>query len=386
MNIRQRGPNVWQCTWDLGRDPVTGKRRRRYEEVEGARDEAAAYWLRVAREIKQGTMAERAPWTVETWMTHWLELKQDLRPRTARRYRQHVTHQIIPTLGPIRLDRLTPADIQTAIQHWGTHRADGKAGTLAPRTVAHAWQVLHGGLSLAVQWKIIATNPADYVILPRIRRPRPHWWTPEETQRFLAATEGTRWHLAWRLVLETGLREGEVLGLRWEDVDWDRGWLVVRRAVDPRGQEEAPKTERGVRLLALDDAMVAVLRQAHAAAPGDWVVGTRHNTPVRPRNLARAFTAAQKAAGVPLIRFHDLRHTNASLLLEAGTDPKIVSERLGHSSVAFTMDTYVHARTELQRPAAEALGRLLRPDDGVKLGRQSPPGSVGAGEEEPRIP
>lgn len=387
MNIRQRGPNVWQCTWDLGRDPVTGKRRRRYEEVEGTRDQAATYWLRVAREIKQGTATTRPTWTVETWVTRWLAIQEPaLRPRTLRRYRQHIAHQIIPALGPIPLDRLTPQDIQAAMARWGTTRADGKAGPLAPRTVAHAWQVLRASLAFAVRWQILPRNPADFVSRPRIPRPRAQWWSPADTRRFLEATTGTRWHLAWRLVLETGLRQGEVLGLRWEDIDWEHGWLLVRREIDPKGVVAELKTDHSHRVLALDAGLLAALRQAAEATTGDWIIGTRTNTPVRPRNLARAFTAAQQAAGMPSIRFHDLRHTNASLLLEAGTDPKIVSERLGHSSVAFTLDTYVHARADLQRPAATALAHLLAPPDDVKIGRQPAAATAPAGPEEPRIP
>lgn len=372
MNIRQRGPNVWQCTWDLGRDPVTGKRRRRYEEVEGTKDQVAAYWLKVRQEIRQGTAAVRNGWTVAAWMARWMEVRGPaLRPRTARRYQQHITHQINPVLGALPLDRLSPEAIQRAIQQWTTSRADGKPGALAPRTVAHAWQVLHAALDLAVQWQLIPRNPADLVTLPRLARPQVRWWSPVETRQFLQATEGTRWHLAWRLVLETGLRQGEVLGLRWEDVDWDRGWLLIRREIDPQGRVADLKTDHSRRVLALAAGLLDALREAAATASGDWIIGTRTNTPVRPRNLARAFMAAQRAAGVPMIRFHDLRHTNASLLLEAGTDPKIVSDRLGHSSVAFTMDTYVHARADLQRPAAAALARLLESQDAVKKGRQT---------------
>ena len=199
-------------------------------------------------------------------------------------------------------------------------------------------------------------------------------WTASELRRFLACVQGDRLYAAWQLVALTGMRRGEALGLRWADLDLDGGWLSVRQTfvvVDNHIQVSRPKTARGCRRIALDHATIAALRAHHtaqaaerlAAGPAwpntDLVFTCEDGTPLHPEHFRRQFDRHVARAGLPRIRLHDLRHTHATLALQAGVHPKVVSERLGHSTVAMTMDVYSYAVPALQQDAATTIANLL---------------------------
>jgi integrase len=227
-----------------------------------------------------------------------------------------------------------------------------------------------------LQWGLVVRNVADAASPPSNRAakaPPPQTWSASELRTFLASTAGTRLEPLWQLYATCGLRRGEALGLRWRDVDLDGGTVAIAKArvsTDRGVVEGQPKSGRG-RAVALDAGTVAKLREHRkcqleerlawgpAYAAEDYVFTREDGVPYSPDHVTRAFRKAVKRAGLPPIRLHDLRHTWASLALAAGVNPKVVSERLGHATVSFTLDTYSHVMPGLQEDAAARVAALL---------------------------
>lgn len=373
MNIRERSPGVWQCVWLEGKDPITGKWKRRWETVEGTKAEAEAYWYRIRRQIDQGTAIDRTTATISDWMAEWLTRHpRPLRPRTKENYQDLIQAHIIPALGHIRLQELRAPMVQSAIERWRvTPRKGQKTKTgeppllLSARTVRYCYDLLRMALDQAVQWQLLERNVARMVTPPPTgKRVREEWWSADDAAKFLAATRETRWGLLWWLTLMTGLRLGEIRGLQWTDIDWTAKTVTVHRTLDRKNQPGPPKTAKGHRTLVLDDGTMEFLRERHQSAAADWVIATKNGTPVGDRNVGRAFQRAIEKVGVPDIPFHSLRHTNGSLLAEGGEDDRIIADRLGHTQISFTKQVYIHAAVERQRVGANRLAARLRQNCG----------------------
>lgn len=246
---------------------------------------------------------------------------------------------------------------------------------LSPRTVRQAHAVLHSALDQALKWGMVLRNVTELVELPRQTKREMHCLSPEEARRFLEAAKGTRWEALFSLMLTTGLRPGEALGLRWTDVDLDNSRLHVQRTlVRVPGQRgwrlEEPKTNRSRRVVPLPKNVVQDLKahrkrqleeklRATDYIDHGFVFAASNGEPLSERNLVRSFKPLLNKAGLPDIRLYDLRHTCATLLLSAGENPKIVSERLGHASVTLTLDTYSHVLPTIQEAATRKLEDML---------------------------
>ncbi|HEY6427306.1 MAG TPA: site-specific integrase [Acidimicrobiales bacterium] len=274
----------------------------------------------------------------------------------------------------MRLADITPERINRLYASLLAHgRRDGKGG-LSAQTVRHVHRALYGCLNDAVRWDRIARNPASRAEPPKPKRAPMQVWSAQQLRSYLEYVEADRLYAAWLLLVTTGMRRGEVLGLRWSDVDLDAGQLAVRQtliAVGYRVEISEPKTERSRRRIGIDSATVAGLRSWRArqaeerlAWGGAWtdcgLVFTREDgTPIHPQSLSQFFEKRAKAAGLPPIRLHDLRHSYATAALEAGVAAKVVSERLGHSSISITSDTYQHVMPELDDQAAARVARVI---------------------------
>jgi integrase len=246
---------------------------------------------------------------------------------------------------------------------------------LSPSTIRRVHAVLRSALNSAVKRRLIPYNPANHIELAPENPKRPKPWTAEQCRTFLEHVADDRIANLYHLLLVTGMRRGEAIGLRWEDVDFaGRCLFVVQQITEVHGHSVVgtPKTKRGTRLVPIDDDTVAMLRR-HQEAQGieqvawgpAWndagLVFTREDgRPLRPEYATRHFQALSHDAGLPVIRLHDLRHSNASLALAAGVEMKVVSERLGHSQISVTADLYTHVSRGLGRDAADRIAAALK--------------------------
>lgn len=317
----------------------------------------------------------------------WLPVEAgQLRPSTLHSYTRNMKHHVLPTLGAITLQSLDAGRIQALYAKLLREgRADYKEGTaLSPRTVRYIHTILRAALAQAVDWDLLMRNPADRVKPPKLdaagnSHETIHTWNREQLSLFLAKTRDDRLHSLWLLLATTGMRRGEALGLSWAALDLDNARLSVRRSLVDVTTEATgakpiysdPKTARGRRTIMLDAGTVAVLRKRKAEQAQerlllgagwpdhDLVFTHADGRPLHPERLTRTFTAMPKGFGLPAIRLHGLRHTWATLALEAGIHPKVVSERLGHSSISITLDTYSHVAPAMQTDAAERVAALI---------------------------
>ncbi|MEU9607773.1 site-specific integrase [Streptomyces sp. NPDC048057] len=308
------------------------------------------------------------------WLPYWLEnvVKPRRKLSTYDKYEAHVRLHLVPLVGAKRLESLSVADVRRFLVRLE------KTTTAATAKEAH--RVLRSALSSACREELIARNVAKLVEPPRTESRELRPWTLEETLAFLTASRGDPLYAAFVLAIALGLRRGEIVGLRWSDVDLDNRVLHVRHQVQRRRgvlYDDDPKSRRR-RVVPLPALCVAPLRwhrirQATARTKAgekwqdsDYVFTTRTGRPVEPRNVYRSFTRVAQSAGLRLIRLHDARHGTATLLTAAGVAPRVVMEILGHSQISITMDVYTHVAQDTQREAMSHMDRLLRrrPDRG----------------------
>lgn len=326
--------------------------------------------------IEKGSHVQRTNITLAVFLVdEWLvAIERTVRFRTFISYQGHVLTHIIPRLGGLRLQDLNAGRLNAFFATLLSEgRADGTGG-LAPATVRRVYATLHRALGDAVRWGRLATNPADRADPPAAsRRTANKTWTAEELERFLDHLDGDRLRPPFVVAALTGLRRGELMGLRWEDVDLEAATLSVNRARVTHGSEvriEDPKTDSGRRLVSLGPRTVSALRSWRKAqleerlAWGEawedtgWVFTNEDETPLHPDRFSKSFARHVREAGLPKIPLKNLRHTHATLLLKAGAHPKVVQERLGHASVMITLDIYSSVAPGMHREAA-ALGEAV---------------------------
>jgi integrase len=329
--------------------------------------------------------------TLGEWLEEWLGLCQlrGLRPTTIEGYRRVLTLYVPLKLRAALLNDLQPRQLNALYRELLMNgRRDGSGG-LSPRTVRYVHTAVRKALADAVRYGVIDRNAAQAADPPSRRASRARvfpTWTPAELRTFLATSKADGWYAAFHLAASTGLRRGELLGLRWGDVDLEAGELqVVQTVVQVAWKPElsGPKTPSGRRRVALDRDTVDVLRRhLHAVEaitstgsvqPSSLVFPGPGGGPLTPDLLSGRFQRLVKKSGLPRIRFHDLRHSHATHALQAGIHPKVVAERLGHSSVMVTLDIYSHAIPSLQREAAEVVASLFS-DGGTEASRVEPDG------------
>lgn len=374
----KKGTVVYDIVFDIGRDPLTGKRKQKRMRGFRTKKEAEAKLAEMVAQVERGTYLEPSKTTVGEYLQQWLEAHQvSVGAKTAATYAQIVRDHIVPYIGHIQLTKLKPIHIQqmyAAILEG--ERRDKKQGRISPTTVKHIHATLRKALNDAVRWQLIPSNPANAVTPPK-QEPR-ECRAAEETEirKVLGAFEGTLLEMPVYLALTTGARLGEILALRWEDVDLASGVLYIRRALgrNPLTGElefKEVKTPKSRRAIEIGPTTVERLRkwrvrqqEMRLAAGPAWqdhglLCCREDGSPLNPHTVSARFSIKVRKLGLAL-RFHDLRHTHATMLLKAGVNPKVVSERLGHSRVGMTLDTYSHVLPTMQREAAKAIEQLIR--------------------------
>lgn len=360
--VRQRADGRWEgviSTGDGRRKSVYGRKQSEVLAKMDVAENARAAGLPQANERQ----------TVAEYLATWLEgRRSQLRPATWQRYEISVRKDAVPGIGRTPLVKLSPAQLQALY-------AGRLAAGSAPQTVKNLHAVLHRALHDALRWGMVVRNVAALVDAPRVELHDMTTLTAPQVSQLLAAAAGDRLEALYTLAVTTGMRQGELLALRWRDVDLDRGAVHVRRSVQwPKGGYvfTAPKTKKSQRQVTIGKTSVAALRrhrtrqlEERLGAAGVWedldlVFANGLGRPIEPQNLVqRAFYPLLERAGLPRIRFHDLRHTAATLLLARGVHPKKVSEMLGHATVAITLDRYSHVTPTMHEEAAEILESVV---------------------------
>jgi integrase len=390
---RNRKNNRWYVLIDVPGGP-DGKRRRRGVGGFKTKRDAKAAEAEALRRIRDGVFVEPSRLTLGAYLTRmWLpSMVSQVRATTLGGYRHNVRAYIVPRLGHVPLQRLTTARVGALygeLVDSGGH--DGRP--LSPKTVRYVHTTLRRALRDAVADGLVARNVAAQARAPRARRVELHTWTAVQVGTFLASVREDRLYPAWLLLATLGIRRGELLGLRWMDVDLTTGRIAIRHTlvmVDGKPAMAEPKTAKGRRSLTLEPVVLDALR-AHrtrqAAERLAWgadytdsglVITTEDGRPMHPETLSGLFVRQAKQAGLPQIRLHDLRHSVASILLARGVHPKVVSELLGHATIALTLDTYSHVIPSLQQEAADVVAAAVLDPAASILPLSPPKGQVRA--------
>jgi integrase len=364
----ERSDGRWCAQLDLGWQ--NGRRSRKY--IYGATEKEVQDKLLSARiDHANGLPVVVERQTVEQFLRDWLEtvVKPSVRVTTFVSYEQVVRTYLVPGLGRLRLRQLGPQHVQ-----WMLNR-HLSAGRLKPRSVAYIRLVLRVALNQARKWNLVSRNAAELAEPPRLERFRIEPLSPDQARALLEAASGSRLEALYAVALACGLRMGEILGLRWQDIDLEHGQIVIARALQRQKGHglvlTETKTDRSRRTVALPTPLIESLRvhrirqvKERLAAGSRWhdrglVFASTVGSGLEPRNLHRAFKAVLTKAGLPDIRFHDLRHSAASLMLAQGIHLRVVMEVLGHSSISVTANTYSHVMPSLMQDAAEKMAGVL---------------------------
>ena len=367
-SIRQKGKNSWQLQVYTGQGP-DGKPRRHFETVRGRKGDAQKRLTELLSSLDKGVYAPPGRLTVAEHLKNWLDgyVKTNCSQRTLDGYQTIVEQHLVPALGHIQLKRLNPQAIQSYY---------GKAcERLSPRTVHHQHRVLSQSLKYAVRQGYLGRNPAELVDPPSPRKKAMRTLTPGELEVLLENSQDSPYYPVIYTAVSTGLRQAELLGLRWRDVDPDitLSLSVSQVLYKRRGicQFKEPKSEHSRRRVSMTPKLALFLRQYRLEREALYqqlgkeltldslVFADVEGKPLNPPSLSRDFGRIAKKAGLNGVRFHDLRHTFASLMLLKGAKPKVISEALGHASVAFTMDTYSHIIEGMQQEAMALLDEVL---------------------------
>ena len=322
-------------------------------------------------EMKQGILATGKQQKLRDYLEQWLEEvhRPTVRLSTYLNYRRNLDKHILPALGNIQVQKLTPQTVQAFY-------ASKMNSGLKARTIHLFHAILHKALDNAVRWNLVSRNVCSVVSLPRLQKYEVHPLTPEQANALLEVARGKRLEAILTVALITGMRRGELLGLRWQDINFEQRSLQVQRSVSRLPGhgfiESEPKTASGRRNITLPPVLIEVLKQhrthqkeTRLKAGSTWVEQdivfcTRHGGFIDQSYLRQLFESLLKESGLPHIRFHDLRHSAATILLTLGIHPKVVQELLGHSTVSMTMDIYSHVLPSLQEDTMEKMGEVFK--------------------------
>ena len=370
-SIRKRADGRWEGLYSNGYDPKTGKLIRK--SVYGKTQKEVRLALsKIVSEMDSGTYAEPSKMKVSQWLDEWLaSYTMNIKPATRSAYEEHIRVHIKPSLGDIPLKQLSARDIQQLYTNLLKERE------LSPKTVRNIHGVLHRTLEQAKLLGYIRVNPADAAVTPRVEKKQVETLDAEDIGKFLAAIRGTKYEYPLFVAVFTGLRQGELLGLTWDCVDFEHGLLLINKQHNRvKGDTEfrfASLKNDKARVLTVADEVIDVLKlqkqrqESWGAAlgngwenPDNLVFTTEFGRYINNKILYQNFKRIAKKLGKPDLRFHDLRHTYAVNSLRAGDDIKTVQENLGHATASFTLSTYAHATPGMKRESAKRMTAFIR--------------------------
>ena len=375
-SIKKRGKNSWRLTFDLDRDH-TGKRQQKTFTVRGTKKEAEAELSRKLAEIESGGFVDPGNIKVAEYLNRWLKhVETKTSAKTHERYSEIVRLAIAPALGTIKLAKLTPMHIQAFYGEALTSGHIKRKTGLSARTVLHYHRILFQALKQAVRWRLLSNNPADAVEPPVPEQKEMVALDEDQTATLIEEVKGHALYIPVLLAVTTGVRRGEVLALRWCDVDLDRATLSITQTLEKTREGglrfKQPKTKKSRRSISLPLMTVDSLRKHRAKQAELYLsLGVGWNEQglvctklagqtINPNSLTSGFANFVARLDIPKVRFHDLRHTHATQLLKEGVHPKVAQERLGHATIAVTLDLYSHVMPGMQEDAALRVDTALR--------------------------
>lgn len=357
----------WYYIFYLEKD-VNGKRRQKKKRGFKTKKEAQQALIEAINAINKGTYIEPSNIPYREYLDQWFSTKKNsVGIQTINVYDHYLKSRIIPALGNYTLSRLTTIQIQSFINSLSE---DG----LSSSTVKKVLEIIRNSLEHAVDFELVLKNVAVKVKLPKTAKKEMAVWGEEQINRFLKVAKEDRLYIVFHLALTTGMRQGEILGLRWKDFDIEKGQLSIRQTLSHDGKTimSGAKTKTSLRTIHLSNSTIqelnshkiSVTKEKLSLGPVyqdfDLVACTQHGTPLNPSNIRRTFSRLIQLGEMPKIRFHDLRHSHATLLLSKGINVKIISERLGHSNIKVTLDTYSHVLPSMQEEVARKLDEIIK--------------------------
>jgi integrase len=362
--IIKRGES-YRIKVSLGKDSETGKYISHYETVKGNKKDAETRLNEIINQYDKGLFVKPGKVTLADYLDRWLQdyAHPNLAPRTREVYEMMIRQHLTKHLGNLPLTALRPEHLQ---KYYNDRLLTG----LSPQTVRHHHTLIHKALQDALEWALVSRNVADSVKPPKVQTKDMQIWNVDEIDQFLQAAKHTPYYPLFHLALFSGMRRSELLALRWQDVDLILAEVSVNRSLhqlkDNTYVFRSPKTAKGRRTIALTPSSSLILQEHYLKCKDlsakldipfndDTLVfcHIENGKPIRPNTITRAWTLTAIKAKLKPIRLHDARHSHASLMLKQGIHPKIVQERLGHSSIAITLDTYSHVTPGLQQAAAK---------------------------------
>jgi integrase len=367
MGFVKKDGSTWYYQTELGVDTLTGKRKRKKKRGFKTKREAEKALSLVEADVNKGTYLEPSKMLYKDYIEQWFRGKETtLGQQTKMVYRGNINYRITPKLGHLPLAFITPLVIQNYVNEL-------KDEGLANATISKLLKMIKSSLENAKDLELISKNPAKKIKIPENTPTVMNVWNQEEVRKFLSLAKTNPYFLVFHLALYTGMRQGEILGLRWEDVDFEKGTINIRQTLSHDGKTflAGAKSKTSIRSITLAKETLVLLKShkltilkeklvlGTSYIDKDLVNCTRNGKQLNPANIRRTFIKLIKDVGIPSIRFHNLRHTHATLLILNGTNVKVVSERLGHSNVKITLDCYYHVMPNMQREVASKLSSIF---------------------------
>ncbi len=370
MSVRKSSKHSWSYRIDVGKDPVTGTRRQVYKSGFPTKKAAELAKAEFLTKVKKEGFFTPTNELMKSFLHKWLYTvyKHEVQATTFERAESTVKNHILPAFSQYPINDIKTYDVQQFISN------KTKEG-LSPATVKVIKNTLSKAFQTALDWDLIMKNPTERVKCPPIDKKEKDTWTPEEVKKFLAVCNELRWKVAFSLAIHTGMRRGEILGLKWNNVNFETGTVKVEESLAYTKEQglyfKTPKTTNSIREVVIPASLISLLEELHheqkkiklrmgpAFQSFNLVISTVDGKPVHPRNFARSFAGLIKKADVKIISLHGLRHTNATILMKQGINPKIVCERLGHANVGITLDFYSHTDLEMQIETVGKLEKIL---------------------------
>ncbi|HFJ9262885.1 MULTISPECIES: site-specific integrase [Bacillus cereus group] len=361
----------WDFIFNAGADPLTGKRKQIRRRGFESKRQAMDTMTKLKAEVLENSFIDVTAMTYEKYLEEWFEERRNhLQKTTFDIHFIYYQNVIKPMLGHFKIQQITPLHIQKFVNNLVSE------AKYSEHTVHLIYRIVSASLKKAKVMKIIKDNPASGITLPKIKRKEMNIWSLEQVNHFISAAKSikrlTRCYIGFLIALLTGMRQGEILGLRWKDVDMDNQTIYIRQTLTQEAELKAgAKNNSSIRSIHISNKLVSELKAhrklvleeklllGHNYNDFDLIICTRSGKPIIPRNFRKEFYNLTKKIDLPKIRFHDLRHTHATILIQQNVNVKLISERLGHAEIGTTLDTYSHVLPNMQKTVSDQLDKVI---------------------------